>query len=196
MPQVQLPFFPEGLSYINSNIGVQTKDNNVYYFNGTMPIYHHDKDDYKSFRYISSQMYVLGTVSQMEIVKCFGVSKESVKRWVKVYREQGGAGFFGTKKGRRKGRVLDEQNTIKAQSMLNVKKTPKEIEDELGIKQDTLRKAIRDGRLVKIEGELPENQPVMTKSDRSIEDSKAPMGVATTNTVGRIEAVIKKNSSA
>ncbi|GAI52900.1 unnamed protein product, partial [marine sediment metagenome] len=33
---------------------------------------------------------------------------------------------------------------------------------------------------------------VTTKSDRSKEDSNAPMGVATTNTVGRIEAVTKK----
>ncbi len=196
MPQVQLPFFPEGMTYINSNIGVQKKGNNVYYFNGTMPIYHHDKDDYKSFRYITSQMYVLSTVSQMEIVKCFGISKESAKRWVKVYRKHGGAGFFGTKKGRRKGRVLNEQNTIKAQALLNIKKTPKEIEDELGIKQDTLRKAIRDGRLAKLEGELTETRQVIAKSDRSIEDSKAPMGVATTNTFGRIEAITKKNGPA
>lgn len=192
MPQVQLPIFPENVVYINSNIGVQTKGNNVYYFNGMMAIYHHKKDDYRSFRYITSQIVFLGNAKQVEIIKVFGVSKESVKRWVKVYRNEGSTGFFGTRKGRRKGRVLDEQTTINVQGMLNVKKTPKEIEEELGIKPDTLRKAIRDGRLVKLEGELIETQQVITKSDRSKEDSKAPMGVATTNTVGRIEAVTKK----
>jgi len=192
MPQVQLPIFPEDVLYINSNIGVQTEGNNVYYFNGMMPFQHHNKDDYKSFRYVTSQMVVLRNAKQVEIIKAFGVSKESVKRWVKVYRNQGSAGFFGTKKGRRKGKVLDDQTIINAQAMLNVKKTPKEIEEEFGIKPDTLRKAIRDGRLTKLEGELIEPQQVITKSDRSIEDSKAPMGVATTNTVGRIEAVTKK----
>ena len=192
MPQVQLPIFPEDVVYINSNIGVQTKENNVYYFNGMMPIYHHNKDDYRSFRYVTSQMVVLGNAKQVEMIKAFGVSKESVKRWVKVYRNQGSAGFFGTRRGRRKGRVLDEQTTIKVQGMLNIKKTPKEIEEELGIKPDTLRKAIRDGRLTKLEGELIAPHQVKTKSDRSKEDSKAPMGVATTNTVGRIEAVTKK----
>ena len=70
----------------------------------------------------------------------------------------------------------------------------KEIEEELGIKPDTLRKAIRDGRLTKLEGELIAPHQITTKSDRSKEDSKAPMGVATTNTVGRIEAVTKKSS--
>lgn len=192
MPQVQLPIFPSDVKYINSNIGVQTKGNNVYYFNGMMPIYHHIKDDYRSFRYVTSQMIVLGNAKQVEIIKAFNVSKESVKRWVKVYRNDGSAGFFGTRKGRRKGKVLDDQTIINAQAMLNIKKTPKEIKEELGIKPDTLRKAIRDGRLVKLEGELIEPQQVITKSDRSIEDSKAPMGVATTNTVGRIEAVTKK----
>ncbi|RLD54072.1 MAG: hypothetical protein DRJ01_18540 [Bacteroidetes bacterium] len=192
MPQVQLPIFPADVKYINSNIGVQTKENDVYYFNGMMPIYHHNKDDYKSFRYVTSQMVVLGNAKQVEIIKAFGVSKESVKRWVKVYRNEGSTGFFGTKKGRRKGKVLDDQTIINAQAMLNVMKTSKEIEDELGIKQDTLRKAIKSGRLIKLEGELIEPSQVTTKSDRSKEDSKAPMGVATTNTVGRIEAVTKK----
>lgn len=192
MPQVQLPIFPSDVKYINSNIGVQTKENNVYYFNGMMPIYHHNKDDYKSFRYVTSQMIVLGNAKQVEIINAFCVSKESVKRWVKIYRKKGANGFFGTKKGRRKGRVLDEQTTINAQGMLNVKKTPKEIEEELGIKPDTLRKAIRAGRLTRFEGKLIEPPQVTTKSDRSKEDSNAPMGVATTNTVGRIEAVTKK----
>lgn len=197
MPQVQLPFFPEDVAYINSNIAVQTKIDDVYYFNGVMPMYHHKKDDYKSFRFVTSQMVDLSNAKQVEIVKTFKVSKESVKRWVKVYRTEGASGFFGTRKGRRKAKVLDEQATIRVQGMLNLKKTPNEIGQELGIKQDTIRKAIRDGRLARIEGDLPEPEvggpgQITTKSDRSIEDSKAPMGVATTNTVGRIEAVTKK----
>ena len=149
MPQVQLPIFPSDIKYINSNIGVKTIEDSVYYFNGSMPIYHHNKDDYKSFRYITSQIIVLGNANQVEIRKAFEVSKESIKRWVKVYRNKGADGFFGTKNVRRKGKVLDDQTIITAQSMLNVLKTPKEIETKLGVKQDTLRKAIRDGRLIR-----------------------------------------------
>lgn len=98
MPQVQLPIFPSDIKYINSNIGVKTQNDTVYYFNGSMPIYHHQKDDYKSFRYITSQIVDLGNAKQVEIIQAFGVSKESVKRWVKVFREQGADGFFGKKK--------------------------------------------------------------------------------------------------
>lgn len=194
MPQVQLPIFPSDIKYINSNIGVKTIEDSVYYFNGSMPIYHHNKDDYKSFRYITSQIIVLGNANQVEIRKAFEVSKESIKRWVKVYRNKGADGFFGTKNVRRKGKVLDDQTIITAQSMLNVLKTPKEIETKLGVKQDTLRKAIRDGRLIRPEGKLsePEEEQIATKSTRSIADSEAPMGIATTNTIGRIEAITKK----
>lgn len=172
----------------------------MYYFNGSMPIYKHHKDDYKSFRFITSQMIELGNARQVEVKKAFGISIESVKRWTKVYREKGPDGFFGKKKGRRKGRVLSDQMIIEAQHMLNGLKTPKEIEEELGVKRDTLNKAIRDGRLLRPEGNLTvsaEEQScpeASTKSSRSIIDSEAPMGIATTNTVGRMAAAIKKSS--
>jgi transposase len=197
MPQVQLPIFPSGVKYINANIGVKTQEDNVYYFNGSMSIYKHHKDDYQSFRFITSQMIELGNARQVEVKAAFEVSIESVKRWTKVYREKGPDGFFGKKKVTRKGRVLSDQAIIDAQHMLNVLKTPKEIEEKLGVKRDTLRKAIRDGRLLRPEGKLPDpaeeqTRQASSKSSRSIADSEAPMGVATTNTVGRIAAAIKK----
>jgi len=85
--QVLLPFFPEDITLINKYLGVQKKGDTVFYFNGMMPIYQHHKDDYDSFRLITSQLVVNGNCKQMEIVRCFGVSKESVKRWVKKYKK-------------------------------------------------------------------------------------------------------------
>jgi transposase len=197
MPQVQLPIFPSGIKYINANIGVITQEDIVYYFNASMPIYKHHKDDYQSFRFITSQMIELGNARQLEVKAAFEVSIESVKRWTKVYREKGADGFFGKKKVTRRGRVLSDQMIIDAQHMLNGLKTPKQIEEELGVKRDTLNKAIRAGRLLRPKGELPEPteeqaKQSSSKSNRSIADSEGPMGVATTNTVGRIAAAIKK----
>jgi len=87
MPQTQLPFFPEDATLINQLLGVQKKEDTVYYFNGHMPIFSNHKDDYDSFRLITSQLVVNGNCKQMDIVRCFGVSIISVKRWVKKYRE-------------------------------------------------------------------------------------------------------------
>ena len=87
MIQTQLPLFPTDATLINMLLGVQIKEDTVYYFNGQMPIFQHPKDDYESFRLITSQFIVNGNCTQMDIVRCFGVSKISVKRWVKKYKE-------------------------------------------------------------------------------------------------------------
>ncbi len=94
MPQLLLPFFPEEITLINSRIGFEKRDGIVYYFAGSMPVYQHPENDLKSFRFFTSQIVVNGNATQSEIVRAFGVSVISVKRWVKRYREQGVEGFF------------------------------------------------------------------------------------------------------
>lgn len=196
MVQTLFPVFPEDVLYLNSDIAIKTIDDVIFYFNGDMPIYKHQKSDYKSFRYISSQLYVLGNVKQVDIVKFFKVSPESVKRWVKVYKKEGASGFFKTKKLEKKGHVLTKDILVKIQTLLNTGKRVSIIGKELDIKTDTLRKAIGDGRLTKPEivNKLDDNQATKakTQSERNIEDSKAVKGMACTNTQGRIDAVVKK----
>jgi transposase len=51
-----------------------------------MPVFTHDEKDIASFRMITSQFYVNGIISQIDIINTFGVSKNSVKRAVKKYR--------------------------------------------------------------------------------------------------------------
>jgi len=94
MPQIRLPFYPEDITLINSTVGFQKNSGIVYYFNGSMPVYQHPKEDLKSFRLFTSQLVVNGNAKQSEVVKAFGVSAISVKRWVKRYREEGAQGFF------------------------------------------------------------------------------------------------------
>jgi len=94
MPQISLPFFPEDITLINSHVGFRKHKGIVYYFNGSMPIYQHPEGDIRSFRLFTSQLVVNGNAMQSEIVKAFGVSVISVKRWVKRYREVGAQGFF------------------------------------------------------------------------------------------------------
>lgn len=94
MPQISLPFFPEEITLINSSIGFQKRAGIVFYFAGMMPVYQHPEDDIKSFRFYTSQIVVNGNATQAEIVKAFGVSAISVKRWVKRYHQEGSKGFF------------------------------------------------------------------------------------------------------
>ena len=128
----------------------------------------------------------------MEIIQFFKVSKESVQRWVKKYREEGNKTFDTNRNGGNRGTILTPEIIKEVQGLLNIGSTPKEIQDELGIKADTIRKAIKSGRLTRM---VIQNQPdrqAKTQSERNIEDSEAPLGMGTTNTIGRIEAITKK----
>lgn len=92
MPQMQLPFFPQGVAPITPEFAVQNQEGHVTYFNGHMPIFIHGEHDIRTFRMITAQFCVNGNATQMELVRAFGVSAINVKRAVKRYRAHGPQG--------------------------------------------------------------------------------------------------------
>ena len=155
----------------------------VYYFHGCMPIFSHAEDDSASFKMFTSQLYVDGNCKQSEIVRAFGVTPISVKRAVKKYRERGVAGFFRPRRLERKPRVWTDDVVKKAQTMLDEDASLSDIAQELNIKPDTLYRAVRSGKLVeKKNGSFQEG---LNRSQRSVEDNQAAMGMACTRVVER-----------
>ncbi|MBU0943502.1 MAG: helix-turn-helix domain-containing protein [Proteobacteria bacterium] len=148
MPQLQLPMFPKGITLINANLGFVTQDNTVTYIYGSLPIFSHAADDLKTFRMFTSQLYINGSASQAEICRAFGVSRISVKRSVKLYREKGMAGFYAEPK-HRGAAVLTAPVLDKIQELLDAEQSIPAIADQLGLKADTLRKAVQVGKLHK-----------------------------------------------
>ena len=148
MPQTQLPFFPEGVTHITALLAFSKQDGRVTYFNASMPVFIHDEDDVDSFRMITAQFCVNGNAKQAEVVRAFGVSKISLKRAVKRYREEGPKGFYASRKHRGPA-VLTPSVLAEAQQLLDEGLETPEVADRLGIKRDTLSKAVRAGRLHK-----------------------------------------------
>lgn len=146
MPQMSLPIFPPEITLINPNVGYIKKDGQVWYFNGQMPLFFHQENDEDSFRMFMAQLHVMGVATQAEINKTFGFNPINMKRWVKKYRKHGPGAFF-TKTRKRNPRVLVPKILGKAQDLLSDGKTPGEIEKEIGVKADTIRKAISSGKL-------------------------------------------------
>ena len=148
MPQLQLPFFPDGVTPITPLLAFSKENGRITYFNGSLPVFVHDEHDIDSFRMISAQFCVNGNTQQAEIARAFGVPKISVKRAVKRYRESGPKGFYAPRKGRGPA-VLTESVLAQAQQLLDTGRETAEVADELGVKRDTLSKAVRAGRLHK-----------------------------------------------
>lgn len=147
MPQALLPMFPADVTGINELVSFAKREGTVYYFNGAMPVFSHAEKDRATFRMFTSQMVVNGNCTQAEIVRAFGISAISMKRYVKKFREEGASGFFKAR-AQSQPRVLTPSVMQKAQELLMQGKESSVVAQELGLKSDTLRKAIKAGRLV------------------------------------------------
>ena len=139
--------FPADVTTINEQVSFAKREGTVYYFNGPMPVFSHPETDRASFRMFTSQLVVNDNCTQAEIVRAFGISAISMKRHVKRYRQSGAAVFFRGRKTRQ-SRVLTPAVRQKAQELIQQGLGRHAVAQELGLKSDTLRKAIKAGRLV------------------------------------------------
>lgn len=146
MPQLQIPLFPEGTTLINQNIGFLRQGIAITYVYGNLPVFTHDVDDLASFRMFTSQLFINGSASQAEICRAFGVSKISVLRSVQRYREKGMAVFFAPRVCRGPA-VLTPSVLEQVQQLLDEEHGIPDIAKKLGLKADTLHKALRAGKL-------------------------------------------------
>ena len=146
MPQLQLPLFAAGTVGITDELAFMKKDGKVTYFNGQLPVFVHDESDIASFRMITSQFCVIGCARQCDIIRAFGVTSISMKRSVKLYHEKGPQGFYA-KRATRGAAVLTDRVIAEAEELLAQGASDKEVAAKLGLKCNTLQKAMRQKRV-------------------------------------------------
>lgn len=146
MPQTLLPIFPAEATPVNELISFCKRDGTVYYFHGCLPVFSHAESDLNSFRLVASQLVVNGSCTQAELVRAFGISSISMKRHVKKLRAGGGKAFFAPRR-KRQPRVLTLEVLRRAQELLAQGQPRSAVAKALGIKPDTLSKAVQAGRL-------------------------------------------------
>ncbi len=191
MPQQILSMIPKGTTPINDVVSVWRDEEKLVYFLGIYPIYFHRPDDRNLFQLFTAQLIESGACRQIEIIKTFGVSKNSVIRSQRKLRSGGFQAFFKKRQGHKGGHVLTPEVLEQAQSLLDRGYTRQEAAEELEIRCDTLRKAINDGRLQ----ETKSADTVATnKSSRSEADAAAAdgMGIACTRPAERFLASVGK----
>jgi DNA-binding LacI/PurR family transcriptional regulator len=94
MSQLMLPMIPHGTTVNSDLVSVVRGDDRWVYFVGLYPIYFHSPDDHKMFKLVTSQLIESGACRHSDIIKTFGVSKSSVNRALKKYRQGGIEAFF------------------------------------------------------------------------------------------------------
>jgi transposase len=198
IPQALLPLIADGATRISDLISVVRENGQWIYFCGAQPVFQHPENQRRSFRMFTAQLICQGACRLVDIVRAFGVSKNSVIRSVEKYRA-GGVEAFYAPRATRGPSVMTPEVTAQAQQLLAVGWSPREVAEQLGLRLDTLRKAIQQGRLTKPlspqPGEsAPEKAPVPQPSDtsdkstRAVEDATAGMGTACTRPDERVLA--------
>ncbi len=205
MPQALLPMIPDGASQINGLISVIFQDKQWTYFCGVQPVFTHPENDHKSFRMFTAQLCCQGVCTQAQIIRTFGVSKNSVLRSVAKYRREEISGFYRPRKSRGPS-VMTAQITVRTQSLLDRGHSRREVAEELGLHYDTLRKAIDQGRVHlsdKATSVDAISQKSETSSERTIGSDKTTrsdadaaagdeMGMACTRPAERVLAAVGK----
>lgn len=175
MPQLLLPIKTPGETYINSQVSVREKGDRWTYFFGEHPIYSHRVDDQRMFRWVIAQLIESRLCRQAQVIETFGISKSGVIRAQNKLRMGGFEAFFIENRGRKSAPILTPAVLGQAQSLLDKGLSRKEVSEELGLKRDTIRKAIGDGRLK----EKERHESATNKSTRTVVDQKAADGMGT-----------------
>jgi len=88
-----------------------------------------------------------GAAKAGEIAKTFVVPLATVKRYVKVYREQKEEGFFLPRERQRSATRLTEEIKLEAQRLLEAGESVAEVGRRLDVLPTTLHKALKSKRL-------------------------------------------------
>jgi prepilin-type processing-associated H-X9-DG protein len=202
MPQALLPLIPSGATQLSDLISVFCQDGKWTYCCGVQPVFEHPEDDRQSFRMFTALLCCQGACTQAQIIRAFGVSKNSVLRSVAKYLEEGIGGFYGPRRGRGPS-VMTAEVIVQAEKLLAAGHSRKEVAKELDVQCDTLRKAIKQGRVQEptaVAAEEVSSSPAVSlaavaasdKSTRSDTDAAAgdEMGIACTRPCERVLAAL------
>ena len=182
--QLILPLVPSGASKINENLSLVREGGYVRYFCYLFEIGVHREDDLQSFKHKICELISTGACRNIEILRAFGVSGSSLKRWLGEYAEKG-PGVFYRVRGTRGGAVLTDSVLHEAQMLLDQGLTRMELSQRLSVSYDAVRKAVKDGRL---RMSPSAEKPGTTRTERNVKDADCGLGVACVRVTERILA--------
>ena len=191
--QLLMPLFTNEVKLITPTLGVFCKDDIVYYLHCGVPIYCHEQEDVKSFRFITSKYISQGLCKKIEISRAFGVSYDSVKRNVKKLAQIGDKNFFAGDNRKGSCYKLTPQVLSRMQSYIDEGKNNTEISKLEGVTEGAIRYAIRTDKLRKKDEIIQKSSPSTEGSNRTersqLDKSCASvLGIGTTRLSERVSA--------
>ena len=202
---LSLPFSLPDATPIGDRYAMQTRDGITYYFFNLEPFDCHPADDRRAMLLRAAKLQVVSGVRQADIMAAFNISRPTLARAVKRYREHGEDAFFEPR--RRRGRtVVDAQMAAKAAALLASGMSGSACARHLGIPPTTFNEnrragviavpapalaAVADAPQVATDHPTSANTEPAAATDRATRDARdkqAPMGRAARDVEGRMLA--------
>jgi transposase len=149
MGQLLLPLFTVDTQMLTPVLGVREQDDFVYYILSGLPIFCHPKEDMLRFRYTTSHLIVQGLCQSCDVERVFHVSSDSVRRWKKVYRKEGEAGFFKPESRHVHLYKMLPEMMGRVQKKLDAGQSNYSIAKEEGLSEGSIRYGLKRGYLKK-----------------------------------------------
>ena len=202
---LSLPFSPPDATPIGDRYAMQTHDGFTYYFFNLEPFDCHPADDRRAMLLRAAKLHVVSGVRQADIMRAFDLSRPTLARAVKRYRDGGEDAFFAPRRGR--GRtVVDTEMADEAANLLASGMSGSACARHLGIPVSTFNENRRAGviigptRAAAVAADAPQaatdlptsadaaqTDPAAAtdRATRDARDTHAPMGRAARDVEGR-----------
>ena len=207
---LSLPFSLPDATPIGDRYAMQTRAGFTYYFFNLEPFDCHPADDRRAMLLRAAKLHVVSGVPQADIMAAFHLSRPTVARAVKRYRERGEDAFFEPRRGR--GRtVVDARMADEAAKLLASGISGSACARQLGIPVSTFNENRRAGVIAdptrapaavadapqavaatdhpaSADARQTDPPPATDRATRDARDKQAPMGRAARDVEGRMLA--------
>jgi len=185
--QHRIPLLSNDAEMVSEHLAVGRHDGHITFFNASGPIFACRESDEGSLRFAAVILSEpsLGLATPIEIARALDRHRSRVHEYRKRYREGGTEDLAVKRRGPRGASKLKGMRLARAQKALNEGKSNYKVADLVGVSEQTIRKGIKEGRLVKPEhvsgasAKQSNEKSPSTPRKRSDEDASCAGGVAT-----------------
>jgi hypothetical protein len=183
MPQLLLQGFPCGAIRIGTTLSVLRKDGTTTYFVGADNHFSHRDTDRASQRYAIATLIHNGHVRPCEVeASPLGIAHRTLMNWMSQLADQGPGSFFAPRIQRGQS-VMTPEKAAECSRLLDGRTTMATVARIAGVKDSTLRKAVKAGRVHRFcvggEDVQADGRETTSKSARSQADARAAAGMGT-----------------
>ena len=191
--QRRMLFLPTDAELISAHLAAARHDGRLTFFDASGPIFSCREADDGALRFAAAMLTepALGRAGPSQMARAVGRHRSRVHEYRTRYRAGGAAALEVKRRGPRGASKLKGGVLVRAQEGLAEGRSNRTVAAQVGVSEQTIRKGLKDGRLVRPQGAgrtgpmTAARSPASTPRERSDEDASCGGGVATTREAER-----------